>query len=154
YAGSLEQRIGPAFERDIISIALGATTLEFTWNSDTPTAPSLHYIHTDRLGSPELTLDGNGNSVDRVSFDAWGNALTSDLTAPSPRRDTSLSFTGHHDDLAAETGDGFEFVDMQGRIYNPLLKHFWSPDPLVQSASYGPTWNRFSYALNNPVKFV
>jgi RHS repeat-associated protein len=57
-------------------------------------------------------------------------------------------FIGH------EHLDGFGLINMNGRVYDPMLARFLSPDPIVQAASYGQNYNRYSYCLNNPLKFV
>jgi RHS repeat-associated protein len=55
-------------------------------------------------------------------------------------------FTGH------EHLDELGFVHMNGRIYDPLLGRFLSPDPLIQAAELLQNYNRYSYVLNNPLR--
>ena len=43
---------------------------------------------------------------------------------------------------------------MNGRVYDPFLARFLSPDPLVQAPGYGQNFNRYSYAFNNPLKYT
>jgi len=43
---------------------------------------------------------------------------------------------------------------MNGRVYDPWLGRFLSPDNFVQSATYSQNYNRYSYALNNPLKYT
>jgi hypothetical protein len=43
---------------------------------------------------------------------------------------------------------------MNGRVYDPQLVKFLSPDPLVQAPAYSQSWNRYSYAFNNPMKYT
>jgi len=40
---------------------------------------------------------------------------------------------------------------MNGRIYDPELGRFLSPDPIVQIPEYSQNFNRYSYVLNNPL---
>jgi len=42
---------------------------------------------------------------------------------------------------------------MNGRIYDPTLGRFLSPDPLVQAPTYSQSWNRYSYVFNSPLSF-
>jgi RHS repeat-associated protein len=44
----------------------------------------------------------------------------------------------------------------QARYYSSTMGRFTSPDPLLSSgmASAPQTWNRYSYALNNPLKYI
>ncbi|RLD69094.1 MAG: hypothetical protein DRI87_09925, partial [Bacteroidetes bacterium] len=57
-------------------------------------------------------------------------------------------FTGH------EHLDNFDLINMNGRVYDPWLGRFLSPDNFVQSATYSQNFNRYSYALNNPLKYT
>jgi len=43
---------------------------------------------------------------------------------------------------------------MNGRIYDPLLGRFLSPDPFVQQPWNLQNYNRYSYALNNPLRYT
>ena len=40
---------------------------------------------------------------------------------------------------------------MNGRIYDPVLARFLSPDPLVSNPYFSQSYNRYSYVLNNPL---
>ena len=39
---------------------------------------------------------------------------------------------------------------MNGRVYDPVLGRFLSPDPVVSDATYSHSWNALSYALKQP----
>jgi hypothetical protein len=43
---------------------------------------------------------------------------------------------------------------MNGRMYDPRLGRFLSPDPFVQAPNYTQSYNRYSYVWNNPMKYV
>ena len=43
---------------------------------------------------------------------------------------------------------------MNGRVYDPQLGRFLSADPFVQSPTSSQNYNRYSYALNNPMKYT
>jgi hypothetical protein len=43
---------------------------------------------------------------------------------------------------------------MNGRIYDPLLARFMSPDPLIQDPMHSQSYNRYSYAWNNPTNLT
>jgi len=57
-------------------------------------------------------------------------------------------FTGH------EHLDIFMLVNMNGRIYDPTIGRFLSPDPILQLPNFTQGLNPYSYALNNPLRFV
>ncbi len=43
---------------------------------------------------------------------------------------------------------------MGDRWYDPALGRFISPDPIVPNSQDPQSWNRYSYVLNNPVKYT
>jgi hypothetical protein len=43
---------------------------------------------------------------------------------------------------------------MNGRIYDPVLARFLSPDPFVQMPDFTQSYNRYSYCLNNPFSYT
>ncbi|MDY0078500.1 MAG: RHS repeat-associated core domain-containing protein [Bacteroidales bacterium] len=63
--------------------------------------------------------------------------------------------------------NGFQLINMlseaksrseafagNGRVYDPFLARFLSPDPQLQSPDYSQNYNRYSYAWNNPLKYT
>ncbi len=85
------------------------------------------------------------------NFDPWGcrrNAISWTYDNVPTDFLFDRGFTGH------EHLDGFGLINMNGRVYDPLLARFLSPDPIIQAASYGQNYNRYSYCLNNPLKYV
>ncbi|MFZ5897296.1 MAG: RHS repeat-associated core domain-containing protein, partial [Myxococcota bacterium] len=55
-------------------------------------------------------------------------------------------FTGHE-------RDG-ELINMRGRMYDPALRRFLAPDPLLTGALASQGHNAYSYVLNNPFRFT
>ena len=114
----------------------------------------LYYIHKDNLGSFDKVTDQSGTVVDSYSFDAWGNRRsTTDWTAAETTTATNnhlftRGFTGH------EHLDEFGLINMNGRCYDPLLGRILSPDPELQDPSNIQNYNRYSYCLNNPLKYT
>jgi hypothetical protein len=43
---------------------------------------------------------------------------------------------------------------MNGRVYDSWLGRFLSPDPFVQSPGFSQSYNRYSYCLNNPLRYT
>ena len=58
-------------------------------------------------------------------------------------------FTGHE-----HLPSVFGLIDMNGRMYDPKLGQFLSPDPIMQSPGNSQNFNRYSYCLNNPLLFT
>jgi len=44
--------------------------------------------------------------------------------------------------------------EANARLYDPVLGRFLSPDPYVQEMDFSQNFNRYSYCLNNPFKYV
>jgi RHS repeat-associated protein len=47
-----------------------------------------------------------------------------------------------------------EEENMNGRLYDPVIGRFFSPDTYVQNPGFTQSFNRYSYALNNPLKYL
>ena len=43
--------------------------------------------------------------------------------------------------------------EANARLYDPALGRFLSPDPYVQMPDFTQNFNRYSYCLNNPLKY-
>ncbi len=43
---------------------------------------------------------------------------------------------------------------MNGRLYDPVVGRFLNPDPYVQDPGFTQNYNRYSYCLNNPLKYT
>ena len=57
-------------------------------------------------------------------------------------------YTGH------EHLPGFGLINCNARLYDPALGRFLSPDPLIQDPTSTQNFNRYSYCLNNPLKYT
>ena len=61
---------------------------------------------------------------------------------------TPRGFTGH------EHYPEFKIINMNGRLYDPVIGRFFSPDNFVQTPEFTQGFNRYSYCLNNPLKYT
>jgi len=43
---------------------------------------------------------------------------------------------------------------MNGRLYDPVIGRFFSPDKYVANSSFTQDFNRYSYARNNPLMYT
>ncbi|MBL7772240.1 MAG: VCBS repeat-containing protein [Chitinophagaceae bacterium] len=118
----------------------------------TNTTPSkLSYFHKDNLGSIVMVTNSSGVVEAKFSFDAWGKRRNSDWSAlltDTTGLASDRGFTGH------EHYDLFDIVDMNGRIYDPVLAHFLTADPIVQQPNNLQCYNRYSYCINNPLAYT
>ena len=115
-------------------------------------AGELQYLYTDYLGSLLLTTDENGNPLHEQNFDAWGNHRDPNTWQAQPGTpQPSLGDRGYtfHEHLPQ-----FALINMNGRVYDPVLGRFLSPDPYVQAPTNTQNYNRYSYVLNNPLKYT
>jgi RHS repeat-associated protein len=115
------------------------------------------YLHKDALGSVDLVTDAYANVVDRRSFDAWGKLrnLTwqdsegiNNILYLTQLPFTNKGFTGHEN--IQEVG----LIHMNGRVYDATLARFLSSDPHIQSGALTQSYNRYSYVMNNPLKYT
>jgi RHS repeat-associated protein len=109
------------------------------------------FVLNDHLGSLQVLATRSGILIEEFSYDAWGmrrDPATFVVFAVVPPGGTAYGFTGHeHIDL-------FMLVNMDGRMYDPVLGRFLSPDPVLQFPNYTQGQNPYAYALNNPLRFV
>lgn len=112
--------------------------------------PDRHY-HSDHLGSVRLMTDGAGQRLAVHTYWAYGQeARGSDVD------NERMKFTGHERDGSHAAG-GLELDYMHARYYDPSLSRFSSVDPILDAkrAMKSPQmWNRYSYAVDNPLRFV
>jgi len=112
---------------------------------------SMFYVHPDHLGSLVLITDENGDVYGEKSYDAFGRLRDPEdwseiVTEGNYRFDRG--FTGH------KHLEAFGLINMNGRMYDPHTARFLSPDLFVQNPAFTQSFNRYSYCLNNPLRFV
>jgi RHS repeat-associated protein len=95
---------------------------------------------TDRLGSVIHVADQQRNELERREYEPYGKSSSS-LT-------TRAGFTGHDGDV--ELG----LINMKGRLFDPGVGRFLTPDPIVAAAGDTQAWNRYSYVGNSPLNAV
>jgi len=104
-----------------------------------------------RQGSIAALVKQNGTVSERFSYDAWGRrrnpANWADYNVPAPRL-IARGYTGH------EHLDGFGLINMNGRMYDPVIGRVLSPDNYVQDPTNTQSYNRYSYCLNNPLRYT
>ena len=111
----------------------------------------LHYVLKDHLGSWTTITDADGTVEQELSFDAWGNRRDPENwinTDQLPEPIFDRGFTGHEHLYA------FGLINMNGRVYDPLMSSFLSVDAFVQSPDNSQCFNRYAYCLNNPLKYT
>jgi RHS repeat-associated protein len=111
----------------------------------------LFFLHCDHLGSIVSVTNQSDIVVEEANYDPWGcyrNASTWSLFEAKPLTTITRGFTGH------EHLYEFALINMNGRVYDPVLGLFLSPDPYVQAPNNVNNFNRYSYCLNNPLMYT
>jgi RHS repeat-associated protein len=119
------------------------------------------YYTFDHLGSVVAMSDDagrvatpafNGPDATVLGYDAWGTRRNPDgTTAPAASFNLQVGrrqFTGQ------EQIPNVGLVNMNGRVYDPLIGRFLSPDPHIQFADNLQSYNRYAYAGNNPLRYT
>ncbi len=126
--------------------------------TESGTVSATKYYSFDHIGSVTAMSDEegrvavSGSNATALGYDAWGARRNPDETAAM-----SASFTlpiGAREFTGQEQIPDVGLVNMNGRVYDPSIGRFLSPDPNVQDASDGQSYNRYSYVLNNPLRYA
>lgn len=123
-----------------------------------------YFLHRDHMQSIVAITDAKtGEIAEQRFFDAWGNlkevrskAFTNrkwmynlyDLENLSSKILITRGYTGHEHLLSVG------LIHMNGRLYDPELRRFLSPDNYIQDLYNTQTYNRYTYVLNNPLIYT
>ena len=113
----------------------------------------VYYICRDYQGSITHIANADGTLKQELSYDAWGrlrHPQSQEIYEQGKEPDLFLGrgYTGH------EHLPWFGLINMNARLYDPMLGRFLSPDPYVQMPDFTQNFNRYSYCLNNPLKYT
>lgn len=104
-----------------------------------------NYYHADHLASARTMSSVNGYPVWQATYLPYGYEISAQIGV------NKFKFTDYQRD--AESGLDYA----KARYYNSTVGRFMSPDP-AGLAAVNPmnpqTWNRYTYALNNPVTMI
>jgi RHS repeat-associated protein len=154
YSGAYEKEINSSTTREYCYIA-GGDGLAAVYITTNGTG-SIYYICKDYLGSINTLVDNTGSiavfngNTQEYSYDPWGRRRNPTDLSYNNVPDNFLVFRGYtgHEHL-----DDYKLINMNGRVYDPLLGRFLSPDNFVQSNST-QAFNRYAYGLNNPLIYT
>ena len=100
---------------------------------------------TDHLGSYLAAYDSLGNRGYMATYNVWGKPA---LVVSGNKIHLRRGYCGH--EMLRE----FDLINMNGRIYSPIFGRFLAPDNYVQAPDNTQSFNRYSYCLNNPLKYT
>ena len=161
YAGAYEKTVtvgGGTVER----VRVGDSVVHVrTRPASAAAAPwsAFEYAHRDHLGSLEAVTDARGNALIVLGHDPYGERRKPDWTGRLTRAEIE-SLLGEHGERVSRGFTGHEHLErtglihMNGRMYDPRLGRFLSPDPIVGDPTSGQSWNLYSYVGNNPLSYV
>jgi RHS repeat-associated protein len=107
------------------------------------------FILSDHLGSVSLLSRPNntqvaGSTARYLPFGGWRTTPTAGLT--------DRGFTGHkHNNLGS---NDLGLIYMNARYFVPSIGRFASADTLVPDPTNPQSFNRYTYGLNNPLRFT
>lgn len=127
-------------------IPAGNNTVVYTRLSSGTNAT--YYMTKDHLGSTAIVTDQTGASLVQEKFAALGWSETSPAGQATMATISRHEFTGH------EGMENLGMVNMNGRIYIPSGSMFISPDPYIPEPGNTQSFNRYSYANNNPLTLI
>jgi RHS repeat-associated protein len=116
----------------------------------------VEYWHKDHLGSLISTTNQLGVVTQRYAYDPFGKrrqangnydpfgTLVIDWVTDTPSG-TDRGYTGH------EHLDDIGLINMNGRIFDPMLGMFLQSDPFIQDPTNLQNFNRYGYCYNNPL---
>ena len=118
----------------------------------------IQWLVSDHLGTPRMVIDQTGSlaNIKRHDYLPFGE----ELFAPTGGRTTAQGYAsgdGIRQQFTSYERDSETGLDYaHARYYNSIEGRFATVDPLIASAlSTAPqTWNRYSYGLNNPLRYI
>ena len=155
-AGGLYERVtrnGVSSQRNYI-VAGGRRVAVLTRAAGS--APTTVYLLEDHLGGVDGFTSESGALLSRASNQPFGARRSGNWvdTSPTSAEWKQVQSTTPRGFTDQEHVDNLGVIHMNGRVYDPVLGRFLSPDPLVQAPYDSQTWNRYSYARNNPLRYT
>lgn len=139
------------------------------YHNNTANVHTVYFTQTDHLGSITHLFDNVGMGIkkgliEERSFDAWGRVRDPDNFKPYynqnfPAWIIDRGYTGHeHLWSIVNTNPAINYnnniINMNGRLYDPLVGRMFSPDPYIPDGKNSQDYNKYIYARNNPLKYT
>jgi RHS repeat-associated protein len=139
-----------------------AVALEKTYTNSggnyTPSTQEYLYLHRDYQGTILAISGNNGVIKERRQFDAWGllkKCFKNEVEVPTANFNnvdfellTDRGYTAHEHFFSVG------IIHMNARLYDPILHTFLSPDANITDPNNPQNYNRYAYALNNPLMYA
>lgn len=105
----------------------------------------LVYFASDHLSSTTIVMSNTGTLLSEQRYLPFGEVRADIGTLIT---ETDFGYTGQRN------LSGMGLMDYNARFYSPLLGRFVQPDTIIPNPGDSQAWNRYSYAYNNPCKYV
>gem|GEM_PF-5864606 len=142
--------VGSLFEtsgaRTTKFIFLGDQRIAAVTNSPAIGSTTLYY-HADHLGGANVLTDATGFKKELIEYEPFGQESRHEKYGSSEEV-AWFYFTGK------KTDDESGLIYFGARYYDPKLGRFISPDTIVPYPKDPQSFNRYSYARNNPVNVI
>ena len=150
YSGNYEEEISSSGKIKKIHHISGGDGLAGIYINDDGNS-NFYSAYCDYQGSLLALTDINGVVKEKYAYDPWGNRRNPALWKDADTRTKFIIDRGYtlHEHL-----DALGLINMNGRVYDPLLGMFLSPDPYVQAPGNWLNYNRYGYCLNNPLIYT
>jgi RHS repeat-associated protein len=99
---------------------------------------------------------GSGNISVSCTYDTLGYLKTRSIGNWQQSYNFDL-YTGNlmeRGSMDHEHLDDFGLINMNGRLYDPVLGRFLNADPVIQFPGFTQSYNSYSYVMNNPLRFT
>ncbi len=142
YSGNYEKEIpvsSATKEYDYIYTPEGLSAISIKTNG----TRSFYYTQTDHLGSIRVVTTASRGIQTRYYYDSWGKQTL--------YSGTSVTNRGY---IGEEHLNDFGLINLNARMYDPVLGRFMGVDPYIQEPDFTQSHNRYSYGMNNPMSYV
>jgi len=105
----------------------------------------LIFHHPDHLSGASVDTDSNGTIIESVDYYPYGEIR---VDAKTTTYENKHKFTGK------ELDESDNLYYYGARYYDPAMGRFISADPVDGDLTNPQSFNKYSYVLNNPLKYV
>ncbi len=116
-------------------------------------AGGISHYHLDHLGSTRVVTNRCGQAIKRFTVLPFGLGAVPP-SASEPEDSEHIRFTGHERDTFQQDKEGDTLDYMHTRYYGPAWGRFLGVDAFGGSRTAPQSWNRYTYANNNPLRIV
>ena len=149
--GVYERRVSPTgVVSHVMYIRNGSRAVaQETWteSGSSISASPVLYLHDDTVGS--IAVTNSTAATTRLRYDPFGLRISATNPTQAPATiPTTIGFTGH------EMDDEWNYINMKGRLYDAKIARFLTPDPVLLAPHFSNSYDRYGYALNNPMTYT